>query len=134
MEYCSPSSLLAIEDRDEMLYFTTDKERLLEVENYLDSFGMKVDFLSVMDQKTYFEIHTILPPEFKYGNQYSKDEVKAFLLAMRPYIYGFPVGKDERIEGTIAVGLYAENSIQYVGFIDFVYTANDREWNINIGV
>lgn len=127
VEYCYPITLSAIEDEP-------DKERIKEIENYLGSLGMKANPLFVMNQETYFEIHTILPVEY-YGvrNSYSKDEVRDYLLALRPYIYEFPVGDDKRIEGTIAVGFLA-NPIQHVGFINFVYTVDKGKWDINIGV
>lgn len=127
--YCNPSGLFSIEYANEYVWNKSDEKRVNELKEYL-RLPRVFEYVRSVNQKTTINIIYKVPSEYLNENMYSEKEIKDLLLSMKPYVYGLPIGEDKRIEGRVV----AELENQPVGFLSFIYTAEDDNWDINIGV
>lgn len=128
--YCNPSGLFSIEYANEYVWAKSDEKRVEELKEYFQLPNVFVEGIRSVNQKTIISIIYKVPAEYLNKNIYSEKDIENIFLSMEEYIYNIPIGEDSRIDGLIV----AELADQAVGFLSFIYTAEDDDWDINIGV
>ena len=128
--YCNPSGLFSIEYANEYIWAKSDEKRVAELKEYFQLPNVFVEGIRSVNQKTIISIIYKVPAEYLNKNIYSEKDIENIFLSMEEYIYNMPIGEDNKIDGLIV----AELADQAVGFLSFIYTAEDDDWDINIGV
>lgn len=127
--YCNPSEIHSIEYANEV-WAKSDENRIAELKEYLQLPRVFIKNMYSINQQTMIDIIYKVPTEYLYNNFYSEKDIEDILLSIKQYIQDLPIGNDKRIDGLIV----AEIGEQAVGFLSFIYTAEDDDWDINIGV
>ena len=134
--YCNPIIWIDMDTQQSSELFSPSREN--EIKTYFSSLGFDNNSISVIKQDNAVDIVISYrnPNQFRKGPyMYSSNDIREYLTTMEPLVLNMPIEENESINGILAVNLsYIEDSPEYVGYLNFKYSADTETWETKIEV